>query len=247
MQHKYFKFLLILFIAVLVVPSVALAAWWNPFSWNWNIMSWFKAPTTQTQTQKPADLTANWKTFKNAQYGFEFNYPNSQQWDALKEETHAWSVIVSLGDYFDVRTYPDEIYGKTVTFRQIMDDYIAQIKKEGSNFTVENISVNGINGKEFYYNPIKSGVQTNDFQAYFPIGDTSYVVFGAVQFPDEATFLTKDTFNKIISTFKLTGSANPAPIVVGDDRDSHGCIGSAGYTWCEVKQKCLRTWEEQCQ
>ena len=31
--------------------------------------------------------------------------------------------------------------------------------------------------------------------------------------------------------------------VVGGDRDKHGCIGSA---WCEEKQKCLRTWEEDC-
>jgi hypothetical protein len=34
---------------------------------------------------------------------------------------------------------------------------------------------------------------------------------------------------------------------VGADRDEHGCIGSAGYTWCQVKNKCLRTWEEKCQ
>ena len=34
--------------------------------------------------------------------------------------------------------------------------------------------------------------------------------------------------------------------VVGNDRDSHGCIGSAGYTWCEAKKKCLRTWKEPC-
>ena len=33
---------------------------------------------------------------------------------------------------------------------------------------------------------------------------------------------------------------------VGCDRDSHGCIGSAGYSWCESKQKCLRIWEENC-
>ena len=33
---------------------------------------------------------------------------------------------------------------------------------------------------------------------------------------------------------------------VGNDADVHGCIPSAGYAWCEVKQKCLREWEEQC-
>lgn len=38
----------------------------------------------------------------------------------------------------------------------------------------------------------------------------------------------------------------PQPIV-GGDKDIHGCIGSAGYSWCEVKQKCLRVWEEKCE
>lgn len=32
----------------------------------------------------------------------------------------------------------------------------------------------------------------------------------------------------------------------GSDRDEHGCIPSAGYSWCEVKDKCLRAWEEPC-
>ncbi len=34
--------------------------------------------------------------------------------------------------------------------------------------------------------------------------------------------------------------------ILGGDRDEHGCIPSAGYTWCEAKQKCLREWEENC-
>lgn len=34
--------------------------------------------------------------------------------------------------------------------------------------------------------------------------------------------------------------------MVGADRDEHGCIGSAGYSWCEARQKCTRPWEEEC-
>ena len=34
--------------------------------------------------------------------------------------------------------------------------------------------------------------------------------------------------------------------LVGNDKDIHGCIGSAGYSWCESKNKCLRIWEEGC-
>ncbi len=34
--------------------------------------------------------------------------------------------------------------------------------------------------------------------------------------------------------------------MLGGDRDEHGCIPSAGYIWCDEKQKCLRTFEEPC-
>jgi len=37
------------------------------------------------------------------------------------------------------------------------------------------------------------------------------------------------------------------PKLIGGDKDEHGCIGSAGYSWCEIKQKCLRVWEEKCE
>jgi hypothetical protein len=39
----------------------------------------------------------------------------------------------------------------------------------------------------------------------------------------------------------------PVPVgemMVGNDRDEHGCIGSAGYVWCGSKAECLRPWEE---
>jgi hypothetical protein len=38
----------------------------------------------------------------------------------------------------------------------------------------------------------------------------------------------------------------PEEQIVGGDKDEHRCIGSAGYTWCEPKEKCLRIWEEDC-
>ncbi|MDD5148255.1 MAG: transporter substrate-binding domain-containing protein [Candidatus ainarchaeum sp.] len=41
-------------------------------------------------------------------------------------------------------------------------------------------------------------------------------------------------------------SQNPSGPMPGSGSDEHGCIGSAGYFWCEAKQKCLRPWEELC-
>lgn len=34
--------------------------------------------------------------------------------------------------------------------------------------------------------------------------------------------------------------------MIGGQKDEHGCLPAAGYTWCEPKQKCLREWEEPC-
>lgn len=39
----------------------------------------------------------------------------------------------------------------------------------------------------------------------------------------------------------------PKEQLVGNDEDEYGCKASAGYSWCEIKQKCLRIWEEKCE
>jgi hypothetical protein len=51
--------------------------------------------------------------------------------------------------------------------------------------------------------------------------------------------------------FSLTKKDNPEANngndqIVGGDKDEHGCIGSAGYDWCEATQKCFRAFEEFC-
>ena len=39
------------------------------------------------------------------------------------------------------------------------------------------------------------------------------------------------------------GSGSETPNMPGSDRDEHGCIGSAGYQWCERTGQCERPWE----
>lgn len=48
------------------------------------------------------------------------------------------------------------------------------------------------------------------------------------------------------SALQTNKKQNQETPLLGSDRDAHGCIGSAGYSWCEAKQKCLRSWEETC-
>jgi len=34
--------------------------------------------------------------------------------------------------------------------------------------------------------------------------------------------------------------------IVGGDRDLHGCLIAAGYSWCDATQTCIRPWETYC-
>src|SRR3990167_4591874 len=47
--------------------------------------------------------------------------------------------------------------------------------------------------------------------------------------------------------FYLALSYSSTRDIVGNDRNEYGCIDSAGYSWCEAKNKCLRQWEEECE
>ncbi len=50
----------------------------------------------------------------------------------------------------------------------------------------------------------------------------------------------------ILFLASCTNTSNPNGIMVGNDTDEYGCKPSAGYSWCESKQKCIRAWEEDC-
>lgn len=49
-----------------------------------------------------------------------------------------------------------------------------------------------------------------------------------------------------IITYRLGKSSRTDANLVGNDSDEHGCKLSAGYSWCESKQKCYRLFEEGC-
>ncbi|KAA8995110.1 hypothetical protein FJU31_15640 [Stenotrophomonas cyclobalanopsidis] len=65
----------------------------------------------------------------------------------------------------------------------------------------------------------------------------------------------KIAFLPVLLMLAASGCAQPAPEPapardpaiatpgVGGDRDAHGCIGSAGYQWCQRSARCERPWE----
>lgn len=44
-------------------------------------------------------------------------------------------------------------------------------------------------------------------------------------------------------TAPVSGAEAVPGAMPGSDRDAHGCIGSAGYSWCAREQRCVRSWE----
>lgn len=42
---------------------------------------------------------------------------------------------------------------------------------------------------------------------------------------------------------QTTAASTDTVLMVGNDHDGHGCLGSAGYTWSKVRQDCIRPFE----
>ncbi|WP_316836792.1 hypothetical protein [Pedobacter nutrimenti] len=62
------------------------------------------------------------------------------------------------------------------------------------------------------------------------------------------TFAMFCTFTFAQTPAKPEKPAKPAkPVMVGGDRDKHGCIGSAGYTYSVIKKDCVRLFEQKTQ
>jgi membrane-bound inhibitor of C-type lysozyme len=49
-----------------------------------------------------------------------------------------------------------------------------------------------------------------------------------------------------LSFFYIFKNNNKDVNLIGGEQDAHGCLGSAGYSWCEARQLCIRPWEEYC-
>ena len=49
----------------------------------------------------------------------------------------------------------------------------------------------------------------------------------------------------VIGTVVYTSYIKPQP-PIGGQTDEHGCLIAAGYSWCEARQECERSWERYC-
>jgi putative lipoprotein len=89
--------------------------------------------------------------------------------------------------------------------------------------------------------------------AYRPeqiVASHTYVVQARLMHEGQLLFITDQAYPVITHghpaeaqlVLKRVGAQPPASMP-GADRDEHGCIGSAGYSWCAKEAKCVRPWE----
>jgi hypothetical protein len=327
MQNKYFKFLITALAVAVIVPQVALAAWWNPMSWGiWNkIFGFQKNGQAQQQNRKidfeikefgikfKTDISDLLYVVKNNESGSNVLFstkslapldPKCSPYSAPIGAINVSSAVPNPDSYYNQsrllfskdgvyiyydspqapcstnktasdlqlkqtqslakalktisltktpgsetvgwKTYEDTVlkisikYPPSWTYQKFscnVDGVAFCLSKQGATGCGQTCAPNSPTSPIYLYNytgkPVVDGTSKGETKL---LGDMNT----GLTLSDKTQ---RGIYTKMISTFKFT---KPMP-VVGGDKDVHGCIGSAGYTWCETKQKCLRTWEEKCQ
>lgn len=93
-------------------------------------------------------------------------------------------------------------------------------------------------------NPSDEEVQVTDFDECVAAGNPVME-----SYPEQCTHNGKTFINKNVTEqfTEQDSDSSGEEKLIGGDKDEHGCLIAAGYTWCEEKEKCLRTWEEECE
>jgi len=89
-----------------------------------------------------------------------------------------------------------------------------------------------------------------DYQPERIIASHRYAVRARLTHEGRLLFTTDQTYpvitdghpSEVRLLLKRVAESRPAGRP-GSERDTHGCIGSAGYSWCARENKCVRPWE----
>ena len=163
--------------------------------------------------------TANWKTYTNAQYGFEFKYPNSYSFkqkepvageiSALPENLKKFAtffiynpdktVKITVSVYNNLQYLPLDDWIKQVSEFGTQPSFINETKYAGSN----NINfLRGIYGCcESFDLTAFASYQNRIIEIDDPIAFDEYIKY---IHGDIKILSTEDIFNQILSTFKFT-------------------------------------------
>lgn len=160
-------------------------------------------PASNQQTSNSTDQTANWKTYTNTQYGFEFQYPSDMIITAdAPSGRFGTGVNYSVSQPDSKWSYGVDVKANTSnqTLKQVFDENYNTWKSiitSGSDFQLKDfytldIKVVGIDAKELYidhFSDIGSTMVSVIYKGY------TYMIAGGVN---------KGDLDQFLSTFKFT-------------------------------------------
>lgn len=163
--------------------------------------------------------TANWKVYKNEEYGFEFKYPDDYSFEVKKYKLNDWRYVLTSPEGNSLFINLEDNFLKSDDFEKFIFDeskkYCDADGKDGSiyclneNKKIKFINKNGITGYEFYLNET---TENNTGEKYIRIRGPIFALdffslnnlnIGGAFFNENDTFLEKEVIKKIISTFKF--------------------------------------------
>ena len=153
MQKRAERLLILLSIVFVLLPSFALAAWWNPMSWGiWNKIfkgseicvlgrtcgndgKWHHQKSVNGRCvdevgDSCGDITSDWKTYKNDVYGFELKYPRFYK--ITGPGTNPQELQVTFGDLDSEYIGDISINVSKNTANESPADYFKRLKSKAS-------------------------------------------------------------------------------------------------------------------
>ncbi len=103
-------------------------------------------------------------------------------------------------------------------------------------------------GDVYRYYVYRSNTAFGMFTKVGTTSTTSYADYGLVADSTYAYYVTAvdSAGNEGPNSNTVEAHVPGGTIEPGGDTDSHGCKSSAGYTWCEPLQECIKSWETEC-
>ena len=153
-------------------------------------------------TSQPDNMT-NWKTYRNEEYGFEFRYPPTLEYEEIRKQGDQ----IFVPSYISLSKYPVKISVNTINskdnnsyntaeneVKELFNKFTIEERKLGNySFTIVNIlDAKGFDAYAFVKSP------TTNLFVKFVLG-----TFEAIPEPTPHPF-NRDDFYQILSTFKFT-------------------------------------------
>ncbi len=164
-----------------------------------------QTPTpTPTQTQKPVspmptpDKTANWKTYTNAQYGFEFKYPTG--WVANEYSKLGWSL-----DLHEATNSKNSVLITEAGLTNFVSQGSAEKNAEYMNKNKpDGFTEIPIGGGEGFYGTISRDLGGLPEADAYLVGKDHIFLMIIGQYGDKSLAQSESFLNQILSTFKFT-------------------------------------------